>query len=187
MSLFTILQPLLPLVFGVLGLLVVLGIGAFVMAQMGLISGGDEEAEKEGKEKKSYRYQHKQFFMTRAENGFYHGLVRAVGDRYAIFAQVHLPDIVDEKVPGQDWRAARARINRKSIDFVLCDKEYLNPKLAIELDDTSHEREERQARDVFVEEVLRMAKLPLLRIQYAENVDIQELTKRIDMALQTKG
>jgi very-short-patch-repair endonuclease len=184
MNLFTIFQPILPIVFVVFGFLVVLGIGAFVMAQMGLISGGDEESGDEvGKEKKMYSYRHKQFFMTRAENGFYQGLVRAVGDRYAIFAQVHLPDIVDEKVPGQDWRAARTRINRKSIDFVLCDKEYLNPKLAIELDDASHEREERQARDAFVEEVLCMAELPLLRVHYSENIDVEELKKRIAAAL----
>jgi very-short-patch-repair endonuclease len=158
--------------------------GALVMARMGLISPDGEDAGDSGdKEKKMYSYRHKQFFMTRAENGFYQGLVKAVGDRYAIFAQVHLPDIVDERIPGQNWKAARARINRKSIDFVLCDKEYLNPKLAIELDDASHEREERQARDAFVEEVLRMAELPLLRINYSENIGVEELQKRINAVL----
>ncbi len=71
MNPFTIFQPILPLVFVVFGFLVVLGIGAFVMAQMGLISGGEEESGDDvGKEKKMYSYRHKQFFMTRAENGF---------------------------------------------------------------------------------------------------------------------
>lgn len=176
---------MLSLVFALLALIVIVGVAFLVLTRMGLIH-SDEETEQEGRGKKMYSYRHKQFFMTRAENDFYQGLVRAVGDRYAIFAQVHLPDIVDEKIPGQDWRAARARINRKSIDFVLCDKQYLNPKLAVELDDASHEREERQERDGFVQEVLRMAELPLLRINYSENIGAKELIMRIDSALLRK-
>jgi very-short-patch-repair endonuclease len=117
--------------------------------------------------------------MTRAENAFYQGLVKAVGNEYAIFAQVSLPTVVDEKIRGQDWRAARAHINRKSVDYVLCDKVYLNPKLAIELDDSFHDLEHRKERDAEVERILAQAGLKLLRVRYAENIDVPELTKRI--------
>ncbi len=154
-------------------LLIVLGF-LFIIKNGGL--GSDKEA-KAGK--KQYIYGVKKFFMTRSENDFYHGLVQAVGNEYVIFAQVHLPTIVDEKLPGQDWRAARARIDRKSVDFVLCDKEYLNPRLAIELDDISHERPDRHERDGFVEEILKQAGLPLLRIQNSENLSTSELAQRI--------
>lgn len=124
--------------------------------------------------KKIYNYRRKQFFMTKPEHAFYKELVQLVGNDYFVFAQVHLPTIIDEKIVGQDWRASRAHINRKSIDFVLCDKEYISPKLAIELDDWSHARPDRQERDGEVERILAEAGMPLLRV-----TDTQGLAEKI--------
>src|SRR3989344_3033117 len=86
-----------------------------------------------GSETRKYKYKRKGFFLTRAEHECFDALVAAIGNDYLIFAQVHLPTLLDNKVVGQNWRAALAHINRKSVDFVLCDKAYLSPKLAIEL------------------------------------------------------
>lgn len=134
----------------------------------------------EEREKPKYRYTRKQFFLTRAEHECYDALVAAVGDKYHVFAQVHLPTILDNKVKGQDWRAALAHINRKSVDFVLCDKAYISPKLAIELDDKSHERPDRQERDREVERILSEAGVPLLRLENKGRFDPQELAQRIN-------
>jgi very-short-patch-repair endonuclease len=131
-------------------------------------------------EKPKYRYTRKQFFLTRAEHEFYDALIAAVGEKYHVFAQVHLPTILDNKVKGQDWRAALAHINRKSVDFVLCDKAYISPKLAIELDDKSHERPDRQERDKEVERILADAGVPLLRIENKGRFDPAELGQRIN-------
>lgn len=131
------------------------------------------------KEKPKYRYTRKQFFLTRAEHECYDALVAAVGDQYHVFAQVHLPTILDNKVKGQDWRAALAHINRKSVDFVLCDKAYISPKLAIELDDRSHERPDRQERDREVERILSDAGVPLLRLENNGRFDRDELEQSI--------
>jgi len=127
-----------------------------------------------------YRYTRKQFFLTRAEHECYDALVAAVGDKYHVFAQVHLPTILDNKVKGQDWRAALAHINRKSVDFVLCDKAYISPKLAIELDDKSHKRPDRQERDREVERILSEAGVPLLRLENKGRFDPPELAQRIN-------
>jgi hypothetical protein len=134
-------------------------------------------------EKTKYQYKHKDFFLTRAEHECYDALVEAVGSDYHVFAQVHLPTIIDHAVVGQDWRAALAHINRKSVDFVLCDKTYISPKLAIELDDRSHERPDRQERDQEVERILREAGVPLLRIQNHEGFDVVQLATQIKSAL----
>jgi very-short-patch-repair endonuclease len=133
----------------------------------------------EEREKPKYRYTRKQFFLTRAEHECYDALIAAVGDKYHVFAQVHLPTILDNKVKGQDWRAALAHINRKSVDFVLCDKAYISPKLAIELDDKSHERPDRQERDREVERILADAGVPLLRIENKGRFDPADLAQRI--------
>jgi len=129
--------------------------------------------------KAKYRYTRKNFFLTRAEHECYDALVEAVGQEYRIFAQVHLPTLVDHAIRGQDWRAALAHINRKSVDFVLCDKAYISPKLAIELDDKSHERQDRQNRDQEVERILNEAGLPLLRIENRGSFNSIELAKQI--------
>lgn len=127
-----------------------------------------------------YKYRRRNFFMTKAEHEFYDALARAVGNNYLIFAQVHLPTLVDHAIRGQNWRAALAHINRKSVDFVLCDKAYISPKLAIELDDRSHEREDRQERDKEVERILKDAGIPLLRIPNSGRFVVEELTTKIN-------
>lgn len=134
-------------------------------------------------EKKQYKYGKKKFFMTSPENNFYHGLVQVVGSEYVVFAQVHLSTIVEVSEQGARSRGARSSVDRRSVDFVLCDKEYLSPKLAIELDDSSHERSDRRERDSFVEDVLMQARLPLLRIKNNENLSIDELRQKIMEAI----
>lgn len=124
----------------------------------------------EAKTPRTYQYNRKQYFMTRAESDCYKALVQAVEAEFFIFAQVYLSSIIDEKIKGQDWRASRAHVNRKSIDFLLCDKEYISPKLAIELDDWSHSRQDRKDRDAVVEGILKDVGLPLLRITNTDNL-----------------
>jgi very-short-patch-repair endonuclease len=135
------------------------------------------------KEPTKYHYKHKDFFMSRAEHECYDALSVAVGKDYLIFAQVHLPTLLDNKVVGQNWRGAFRHINGKSVDFVLCDKAYISPKLAIELDDKTHERRDRKERDVEVERVLEEAGLPLLRLENHGDFNSKELSERINTLL----
>lgn len=136
------------------------------------------------KEKPKYKYNRKQFFLTRAEHECYDALVSAVGEKYYVFPQVHLPTILDNKVKGQNWRSALSHINRKSVDFVLCDKNYISPKLAIELDDKSHERPDRQDRDREVKRILEIAGLPLLRIENHGRFNPEDISQKINFILE---
>lgn len=52
--------------------------------------------------KKGYKYKRKDFFMSRAEHECYDALIVAVGDKYYVFPQVHLPTLIDNKVVGQN-------------------------------------------------------------------------------------
>lgn len=134
-----------------------------------------------------YDYKRHNFFLTRAEHECYDALVQAVGQEYLIFAQVHLPTLLDNKVVGQNWNAAFRHISQKSVDFVLCDKAYISPKLAIELDDKSHERPDRQVRDREVERILKGANMPLLRLENHGKFNPQELAEKIRSVLKTNG
>lgn len=132
---------------------------------------------------KGYAYKRKPFFLSRAEHECHDALVQAVGGDYLIFAQVHLPTIVDHKVTGQNWRGAFSHINGKSVDFVLCDRSYIAPKLAIELDDQTHERSDRQDRDQEVERILKASGVPLLRLGNHGRFDPSDLAQKIKITL----
>lgn len=131
------------------------------------------------KEPKQYQYKQKNFFMSRAEHECFDAILKAVGNEYHIFPQVHLSSIVDNKVTGQNWKGAFKHISQKSVDFVLCDKAYISPKLAIELDDKTHERPDRIERDSEVERILKDAGLPLLRLENNGGFNPQELAEKI--------
>lgn len=108
--------------------------------------------------------------MTQSERKFFEVLLVSVENQYHVFPQVHLDVILNNKVRnGQNWFGAFRHINEKSVDFVICDKAYIKPLLAIELDDRTHEREDRKERDGEVERILSEAGMPLLRFKGGEH------------------
>jgi very-short-patch-repair endonuclease len=137
----------------------------------------------EVKKKPIYKYNRKAFLISRPEHEFFNILVEILGDKYHIFTQVHLPTILEHKVVGQNWKGAFSHINGKSVDFVICDKAYIKPLLAIELDDKSHERPDRIERDSEVEGMLQEAGMPLLRFENHGNFDKESIKKEIDQKL----
>lgn len=160
-------------------LLIIIGF-IFLIALVVYVRTLDERYE--GK-KKIYSYKRKQFFLSRAEHECYDALISAVGNEYHVFPQVHLPTILDSKVIGQNWNGAFRHISQKSVDFVLCDKAYISPKLAIELDDKTHEFSERVERDIEVERILKEAGIPLLRLENHGHFSVSELLSKIKVIL----
>jgi hypothetical protein len=59
---------------------------------------------------------------------------------------------------------ARNRINQKHVDFLLIRPSDLKPLAGIELDDRSHEEDDRKQRDAFVDEVFQSCGLPLIHV-----------------------
>jgi hypothetical protein len=140
---------------------------------------------------KTYRYTKKEFLMTRAEHEFFDILVSIISNnfnnQYYIFPQVHISEFLEHKIKGQSWKGAFSHINGKSVDFVLCDKNYIKPILAIELDDRTHDRPDRVDRDEEVERVLKEAHLPLLRFPSRSKFDENEIVRQINNVLLPVG
>jgi Protein of unknown function (DUF2726)/Topoisomerase DNA binding C4 zinc finger len=104
-------------------------------------------------------------FLSSAELSFFQSLRRVTGNRAVVCAKVGLGDVFWIKLDDKSkFRGYRNKIDRKHVDFLLCDPATMRPLVGIELDDSSHEREDRQARDAFVDGVFSAAKLPLLHI-----------------------
>jgi hypothetical protein len=104
--------------------------------------------------------------LTPAERSFFGVLHKAVASDYQIFAKVRLGDIVKPvRNPSRSgWLSALNRIDRKHVDFVLCDVSRLGVVAVIELDDQTHERFEREVRDGLVDSALTDARIPVLRV-----------------------
>jgi len=88
--------------------------------------------------------------------------------------QVRLADLLSITV--LDPAARRVALNRvasKSVGFVVADIASDEALLVVELDDSSHLRPDRQARDVFVNEVLRSAGIPIARFRPGQMVDVR--------------
>ena len=130
-----------------------------------------------------YQYLRKDFVMSQPERDFFEVLLASVENQYHVFPQVHLDVILNHKIRGQNWFGAFRHINEKSVDFVICDKTYIKPLLAIELDDRSHEREDRIERDEEVERILNEAGMPLLRFKHNEHFETEEIKRLVSEKL----
>lgn len=127
----------------------------------------------------SYQYQPRPYIMTSAEITFFQRLQSIAGDRYFIFPQVHLSALLDHKIKGQDWRGAFRHINGKSVDYVLTTKDTLKPVYAIELDDYTHNYEDRAYRDMEVERIFKAANIPLVRFRDPYKLSDEDIATKL--------
>jgi hypothetical protein len=102
-------------------------------------------------------------FLTPAELSYYRVLTSVIGPRATVCAKVRLTDILFVARPHEN-RAYFNRIAQRHIDFLLCESSTMRPVLAIELDDSTHDRPDRIESDAFLDEALQAAGLPILRV-----------------------
>jgi hypothetical protein len=144
------------------------------------LSSAPDKIDTEIKPTVSYHYRRKDFMMTKAENDFFNSLIEILGNEYYVFPQMHLSTILDHKVKGQNWNAAFKHINQKSVDYVVCNRQYRRPILGIELDDWSHDTDLRKQRDVNVDYIFKESGIPLLHIRDVRTMTAGDLKARID-------
>jgi hypothetical protein len=122
----------------------------------------------------SYQYRVRDDFLSRAEFAFYSALRAAVGDRAVICPKVRIADLLFD--PHQrGWSGGFNKISQRHVDFVLCDPVTMHPLAAIELDDRSHEREDRQDRDAEVDAAFQSARFPLARFPVQTSYDLNRI------------
>ncbi len=115
--------------------------------------------------KRVYTYIAKDCIMTNRECKFFRILLNLFEDDYLIFPQQHLSSLMTPDMNGTGYGGAFLHINGKSVDFVICDRNNFKPLCAIELDDRTHDRQDRIERDREVESIFRSIGLPLVRFR----------------------
>jgi len=130
-------------------------------------------------------YKQRDRFLSSAELSFYHVLRSVVQDQAIINNKVNLNDIVYvSKKDASQYRIYTNKIDRKHVDFLLCNPKTLQPILAIELDDKSHQRADRKARDEFINKVFDTVHLPLLRIPAQHTYNTNNLAAKLALYLE---
>ena len=102
-------------------------------------------------------------FLSASELSYFGVLRGLVGSRVSICPKVRLADLLFVARPHES-RSYFNRIAQRHVDFVLCEASTMQPLLAIELDDSSHNRPEREDADEFLNAAFDAAALPVVRV-----------------------
>jgi very-short-patch-repair endonuclease len=140
--------------------LIVIVVVIFVLILWSLFSANDKPTKESIDDMKVWPYVAREL-MTAPERELYRRLQQALPD-YLIFSQVQLSRIIDV-APDAQKQAWLNRINRMSVDFVICATDGAKILAAIELDDSSHDQAERIKADSKKDKALQSAGVPIIR------------------------
>jgi len=141
---------------------------------------GDNKGSDNEKHLKDFPYTLQKYFLSPAELNFFKILRNVVGDKAVICTKVSLGDLFTTKRDDySQYTSYMNKIRRKHVDFLLCDSITMHPLVAIELDDKSHEREDRQERDKFVDGVFKASGLALIHIPVKKAYVTSELASQL--------
>ncbi len=104
--------------------------------------------------------------MHEYEKRCYNWLLRILPENYIVLPQVVLANIVKcnlRPYTANYWKY-RSKINKKTIDFVVFNKETFTPVLGVEYDWHTHKYRKTKERDKFVDEVLSTINIPIVHI-----------------------
>lgn len=135
-------------------------------------------------------YEPQAALFTPAEQHFMMSLEMAIeGLPVRLFGKTRIADLirVTRGLASDDYSAAFSKIRSKHADFVLVHPLSFAPLLVIELDDSSHEADDRQFRDAWVDEAYAQAGLPILHVPLRKRYSEEQLRQTIIDVLRNQG
>ena len=121
-------------------------------------------------------YRTRDDFLSPAESSLYRLLTSRLQGRAVIFPKVRLAYVFFVARPNVNLAFVN-RVAQRHVDFLICDTSSLRPIAAVELDDSSHARPDRQKSDSFLNEVFSSASLPLVRITARASYTAEEISR----------
>jgi hypothetical protein len=131
--------------------------------------------------KEELAFQPREVLFTPAERSFLGVMEQALDSSYRVFGKVRLGDIVKpvKGLSNSRRTTAQNKINQKHVDFLICKSSDLAVVVVVELDDKSHEREDRAGRDQFVDRVLADAKIPVIHFSTKKGYALPEVRAKL--------
>ena len=136
------------------------------------------ELETEKNKQKTYQ---KKSLSSDPEKVFFKKLEQAVDtENYRVERQVPLRQLVERT--RDKWKYSNEL--HRYIDFCISRNNNLEPLLFIEYDDPSHERPNRQKRDIQVDEIVKEAGYEIIHIEYNNDITVDYLKGKLENYLQ---
>lgn len=124
-------------------------------------------------QKQNTQYYIKSKYISNCELQFYYAIKNIIGDKYVLFPQVPLSQIIIKK-SNSKYQNELYRV----MDFCIFSKDY-TPLICIEINDETHRQKERYIRDKKVEAILNNAGLPLITLWTEYGVKYDYIKNRI--------
>lgn len=125
-----------------------------------------------GKVKLTSEYTRKPTMVSKSEREYLELLRGVDPDKYEVVPQVALVNVID-KVTNTSYRNELFRV----ADYCFVDKDTFAPLLLVELNDSSHLRDDRKLRDEKVNAICENAGLPLVTIWLSDKLDFSAIRK----------
>lgn len=133
-----------------------------------------------GKSKRQeFKYKKVDRLVSPAERSFLGVLKSILDDDTMLLTKVRVADVLTPAISSPNdrslWQKSFNRIAAKHFDFVLCRTSDLKILCAIELNDRSHNKEERRSRDEFLRAACLSADLPFIEVPAKNGYILQEV------------
>jgi len=144
-----------------------------------------QQEEKPQDENVMLPYKKRDDFLSFSELSFYCALKTFVENKATICPKVAIKEVifVDNSIK-EGRRKFSNWISQKHVDFVLCHASTMQVICAVELDDKSHNKENRKQRDELVDQVFATAKIPLFHIIAKNGYSVDDFKSILDCFLE---
>jgi len=135
---------------------------------------------------KEFSYEQNGPLFSPAERSFFGVLNQAVQHNAVVFGKVRVADVLrpTKGMNKSNWQKSFNRISSKHFDYVVCSPDTLSVLAVVELDDKSHSKGARSARDRLLEDACSGAGLTLHRFRAAATYSISEVRNTLFPPLQ---
>jgi hypothetical protein len=123
--------------------------------------------------------------LSPAERSFLGVMENVVEPELVLLPKVRLADVISVRkgLSPSQFQSALNHITSKHVDFILCRQSDFSVTAVIELDDQSHQRKDRIARDQFVDQALAAARIPVLHVKAQSHYEPRVLSDQLASVL----
>ena len=166
-------------------LIIILGMIPLALLVLFYLAKSGKFAKKPPPESPDYPYIRERTLLTAHELSLHSALIRALDSQYGVFAKVALANIlsIDPELPERTLGSARERIERQSVDFVLCEKDGTDILGVIQLESHINAPDGQHRQEGFVDRALKAAGVPVFRLPVKDSYTDQELRIEITRSL----
>jgi hypothetical protein len=126
--------------------------------------------------------------LSPAERSLFGVMEKVVEHSFVLLPKIRLADVIAVRkgLSASQSQSALNRITSKHVDFVMCRQSDFSITAVIELDDQTHQRKDRMARDQFVDQALAAAGIPVLHVKAQSHYEPRVISDQLAALLRPK-